>query len=274
MNHSISNKTMLITGSTDGIGWQTAYDLAVMGTRVIVHGRSEEKARTAAEQITEKTGNTAVEYVSGDLASLQEISEMSKELHNRFEVIDVLINNAGVLKSDLEHSKDGFELTFAVNHLAYFYLSGLLVDLVKKSSYARIINVASQAHASSLDFDNLQAEKHYNDYDAYSRSKLCNILFSYQLAAMVANTGLTVNTLHPGVISTKLLHTGWGGGGSAWTEGSKTSVFLATAPEVAGVSGKYFSGGKPISSAAISYDKGIQERLWKESEKLTGFAWE
>lgn len=273
MNQQIQDKIVLVTGSTDGIGWQTAHDLAVMGARVIVHGRSEEKAKHAAESIASKSGSEQVEYVAGDLSSLQEIKTMADVIHKRYDGIDVLINNAGVLKNERETSRDGYELTFAVNHLAYFYLAGLLLDLLQESTYSRIVNVASQAHAGKLDFDNLQGEKFYDDYDAYSRSKLCNILFTKKLARMLGHTKPTVNALHPGVISTKLLHAGWGSGGADWSMGSRTSVYLATSNEVADLSGDYFSGNRRTKPAPVADDWTLQDRLWHESEKMTGFSW-
>lgn len=270
----IKDKNVLITGSTDGIGKQTAIDLANMDARVIIHSRNENKAQQAIETIKQKTGSSNIEYVVGDLASFDQIRTMSEDIHQRFEKIDVLINNAGVFKNERELSKDGYEMTFAVNHLSYFLLTGLLLDLMKKSDYARIVNVASMAHGQDLDFDNLNAESYFDGYDAYSRSKLCNIMFTYKLARMLSNTQVTTNVLHPGVISTKLLHVGFGSGGSEITQGSKTSVFLATANEVNNVSGKYFSNSREIKSSEISHDQNVQDKLWDISEKMTGFSYD
>ena len=171
----IKDKTVLITGSTDGIGKQTAIDLAEMGAHVIVHGRNEDKASLVAEKVKQKSGGANIEYVVGDLSSLEQIRKMSKDIHARFDKIDVLINNAGVYMTEREISHDGFELTFAINHLSYFLLTGLLLNLIKNSDYARIINVASMAHGQELDFDNLNGESYYDVYDAYSLSKLSNI---------------------------------------------------------------------------------------------------
>ncbi len=267
----LKNKIVLITGSTDGIGKQTAIDLANMGAKVIIHGRNESKAQQTTEAIKSITGNSNLKYVFGDLASFDQIRSMSKDIHQRFEKIDVLINNAGIFKTERELSVDGFEMTFAVNHLSYFLLTGLLLDLIKKSDYARIVNVASQAHGSDLDFDNLQGEQYYDGYDAYSRSKLCNIMFTYKLARFFQDSHITTNVLHPGVISTKLLHVGFGSGGSALTQGSKTSVYLAASDDVNDISGKYFSNQREISSSRLSYDTSIQNKLWEFSEKFTDF---
>ncbi|MEZ5195036.1 MAG: SDR family oxidoreductase [Bacteroidales bacterium] len=266
--NSIRNKIVLITGSTDGIGKQTALDLAKMGAELIVHGRNEERALNAIHELKATSGNEKMHFVTSDLSSLKQIKNMSDEIHHRFEKIDVLINNAGVFKTKRELSDYGFEMTFAVNHLSYFLLTKLLLDLIGESEYKRIVNVASQAHADKLDFDNLQGERHFDGFDAYSRSKLCNIMFTYALAQRLDGTGIIVNALHPGVISTKLLHTGFGMGGSSLNTGSKTSVFLTTSPEVDGVSGGYFVNSRLAKSSKISYDQKIQDELWSISEKL------
>lgn len=265
---SIKNKTVLVTGSTDGIGKQTALDLAKMGAHVIVHGRNDSKATAAMQELKEISGNDNLQIVTADLSSLTQIRKMSEEIHHRFERIDVLINNAGVFKTKRELNDDGFEMTFAVNHLSYLLLTGLLLDLIGESEYKRIVNVASQAHADKLDFENLQGERHFDGYDAYARSKLCNIMFTYALAQRLDGTGIIVNALHPGVISTKLLRAGFGLGGSPLSTGSKTSVFLASSPEVDGVSGGYFVNSRLAKSSKISYDQTILDELWSVSEKL------
>lgn len=267
----IKDKTVLITGSTDGIGKQTAVDIAKLGAKVIVHGRNKDKASLAADEVKQKSGGANVEYVLGDLSSIEQIRKMSEDIHQRFDKIDVLINNAGVYKTERELNEKGFELTFAINHLSYFLLTGLLLDLVKKSDYARIVNVASMAHGQELAFDNLNGESYYDGYDAYSRSKLCNIMFTYKLARMLSNTKVTTNVLHPGVISTKLLHIGFGSGGSELSQGSKTSLYLATSPEVENVSGLYYNNSREARSSDISYNETSQDNLWELSEKMTGF---
>jgi NAD(P)-dependent dehydrogenase (short-subunit alcohol dehydrogenase family) len=261
----MKNKIILITGSADGIGKQTALDLADLGATVIVHGRDPERTKYVAAEIKESTGNPSIDFLVADLYSLQDVKMLSGQLHEKYDRIDVLINNAGVYMNRKELSKDGFEMTFAVNHLSHFLLTHLLLDLIKKPTHSRIINVASMAHAHEMDFDNLQGEKFYDGYTAYSLSKLCNILFSYELTRQLEGTRVTVNCLHPGVIKTKLLRTGWGMGGGSLSSGSKTSVYLASSPDVENVTGKYFSNSRPANSTRVSHDIAVQKKLWQIS---------
>ncbi|MBW2615219.1 MAG: SDR family oxidoreductase [Deltaproteobacteria bacterium] len=264
----MKDKTILITGSTDGIGKQTALDLAKMGATVLLHGRNSGRADRVLNEIKKATGNDRIEAFIADLASLKQVRYLAEQVLEKHDRLDVLINNAGVYETRHRISEDGFEMTFAVNHLAPFFLTLLLLDLIGKRVPCRIINVSSQVHASSIDFDNLQAEKHYSAYEAYSLSKLCNVLFTSELAERLKGTGITVNCLHPGVIDTKLLKAGWGMGGSPVTQGAKTSVYLATAPELSTVTGKYFKNMKPTKSSRISYDAKARKRLWEISERL------
>jgi NAD(P)-dependent dehydrogenase (short-subunit alcohol dehydrogenase family) len=267
----MEDKIVLITGATDGIGRQTALDLARLGMHVIVHGRTEQRARAEADLIIQKSANRNTETAVGDLVSFSGMHRMAADMYHRFKKIDVLINNAGVYKNHSEFSDDGYEMTFAINHLAYFLLTGLLIDLVKRSRNGRIINVASQAHAGRIDFDNLQGEKFYDGYDAYSRSKLCNILFTFNLARRLYGSGVTVNCLHPGVISTKLLHAGFGMGGAPVEQGSGTPVYLATSSEVENTTGKYFNKKRVVLPANIAHDTQVQDKLWQVSEELCEF---
>ena len=266
----MKTKTILITGTTDGIGKQTALDLAKTGATILLHGRNPARGERVLREIRNATGNGRIEIFIADLASLKQVRNLAEQVHQKHDSLDVLINNAGVYETTRKITQDGFEMTFAVNHLAPFLLTLLLLDLLIKSAPSRIINVSSIAHASSIDFENLQGEKHYGGYEAYSLSKLCNILFTYELAQRLKGGGVTVNCLHPGVINTKLLKTGWGMGGSPVTEGCKTSVYLATAPELAKVTGKYFMNKRQKKSSRISYDTETQTKLWQISEQLTG----
>jgi NAD(P)-dependent dehydrogenase (short-subunit alcohol dehydrogenase family) len=266
----MGNKVILITGSTDGIGKQTALDLAKTGATVLIHGRNRARCENTLTEIKKKTGNRNLDFFIADLASLRQIRNLAGEIKSRYDQLDVLINNAGVIENHRKLTEDGYEMTFAVNHLAYFLLTGLLLDLLKKSAPSRIINVSSTTHSSSIDFDDLQSEKYYSGYSVYSLSKLCNILFTYELAERLQGTGVTANCLHPGVINTKLLRMNFSGGRPV-AEGSKTSVYLATAPELESVTGKYFMDKRETRSASISYDAEVRKKLWELSEQMVGF---
>ncbi len=267
----MQNKTVLITGATDGIGRQTALELARLGAQVIVHGRNLDRINQTVQDISQASGNSKVVGLQADFSSLQAVREMANQLKNQFKELHVLINNAGVFEPTLRLSQDGFEMTFAVNHLAHFLLTCLLFDLLQRSAPARIINVSSMAHSDHLDFDNLQGEKSYSGYQAYAYSKLANILFTFKLARMLNPQTITANCLHPGVIDTKLLRAGWGMGGDSLEAGARTSVYLATAKELQHVSGKYFvDGGQERKPAAIAYDEKAQDQLWQLSEELCG----
>lgn len=265
----MDDKTLLITGSTDGIGKQTALELAEMGARVILHGRKESKVKGVMQEIAQKTGNDKLDCFIADLSSLQQIHRMGAEIRRKYNRLDVLINNAGVAMSKLEISADGCEMTFAVNHLAAFALTLDLLDLLTQSAPSRVINVSSMAHSSSPNFDNLAEPRFFDGWEAYCQSKLCNILFTYKLAEKLRNQGVTANCLHPGVIDTKLLRVNFGGG-SPVTEGSRKLVYPATAPELATVTGKYFKDNRLTRSAEITYNPEIQKKLWDLSEKLYG----
>ncbi len=262
---NISKKTILITGSTDGIGKQTAIELLKLGAKVLIHGKSQEKIEKTIKELS-KYGN--VRAYRADFSSLKEIKEMADKILENEEKLDVLINNAGIFSHQKILSEDGYELTFAINHLAPFYLTLLLIPLLKKSAPSRIVNVSSMAHSSSIDFENLQGEKGYSGYEAYSLSKLANILFTFELAEKLRSSDITVNCLHPGVINTKLLREGWGFGGASLAEGAKTSVYLASSPDVSEITGKYFSNRRVSEPARISYDSNVRKELWKRSEKL------
>ncbi len=266
-------KTVLITGSTDGIGKQTAFELAKRGWRVIVHGRSEKRCEQTVSSFRSLTGNTEIDFVWADLASFTAIKKMAGEILNRYEQLNVLLNNAGVFEAQKKFSADGIEYTFAVNHLAPFLLSGLLLDRLKQSASARIVTVSSMAHASAIDFNYLSRPVSYSGYNAYSVSKLANILFTFRLARKLNGSGITVNCLHPGVISTKLLQAGWGMGGASVKEGAKTSIYLVSSPEAERITGHYFSDCHTANPAQIAHDTTAQEQLWRLSEILCGFSY-
>ncbi|MHA2090001.1 MAG: SDR family oxidoreductase [Candidatus Kariarchaeaceae archaeon] len=267
-------KIVLITGASDGVGKQSALELAHLGAHVIMHGRNEEKTKNAIYEIIEQTGNDKVHMILADLSSFDQIRAMSDKIHESYDKIDVLINNAGVQMHTREITEDGYEMTFGVNHLAYFLLTSLLLDLVNKSDYRRVIIVASQLHSEKIDFDNLQAEKEFSLYPIYAQSKICNFLFGFKLAKILDHTGIAVNCLHPGLIDTNLnpkrvqevvdraLPV---------TKGSISTIYLATALELQGVTGRYYlhdaTEGRPNHAA---YDQETQDKLWKLSEKMIG----
>ena len=266
----MNTKKILVTGSTDGIGKQTALDLAQIGATMLLHGRNPARGERVVDEIKRATGNDRIEIFIADFSSLNDVRSLAEQVRQKYNTLDVLINNAGVYETRHRTSEDGLELTFAVNHLAPFLLTYLLLDLLKKAAPSRIINVSSIAHASSIDFENLQGEKHYGGYEAYALSKLCNILFTYKLARLLEGSGVTANCLHPGTISTKLLKAGWGVGGSPVTQGSVTPVYLTTATELGGVTGKYFMDKKQKKSSRISYDQKILTYKTRNHRPLPG----
>jgi len=268
----MKGKHILITGATDGIGKQTAIELAAEGASVIIHGRNAEKAQNVMSEIRKSTGNGSAIYVDADLSSLREVKKMAESLKKELERIDVLINNAGVFVRDQQFSVDGIEMTFAVNHLAHYALTIQLLPLLRQANKARVITVSSVAHRNSprIDFTDLMEINSYIDYSAYALSKMANVMFSNELAQRLDGTGITSNSLHPGVISTKLLFSGFGISGNPVSDGSKTSVFLASHPAVEGLSGKYFSDSKQGEASPYSYDPEVRKNLWTLSEKLAG----
>ncbi len=265
-------KTILITGATDGIGKQSALELVQQGHYVIVHGRSETRAKDVVSEIQRASNNSKVEYVLADFASLDAVRKLAHNVQENFPRLDILINNAGVFMPTRTLTRDGFETTFQVNHLAHFLLTNLLLEKIKSSAPARIIHVSSGTHrGGKIEWDNLQGEKHYSGYDAYSNSKLANVLFAYALAEKLHDVRVTSNALHPGVIATKLLHNGWGGGGGKdLARGAETIVYCATAPELENVTGRYFDNRRASASSAASHDEPLQREFWDVSARLVG----
>lgn len=263
-------RVALVTGSTDGIGRATAHGLAKEGLHVIVHGRDAAKAARVVQDIV--AGGGTAEAVVADLASLAEVRRLAADVRTRHPRLDVLVNNAGVSTWGRQESRDGFELQFAVNHLATFLLTVLLLPSLKAAAPSRIVTVASRAHMwGDIDFDDLQTTKVWVPHLAYSRSKLANILFTRELARRLDGTGVTANCLHPGVIGTKLgivkpLRYFLPGP----KRGAKTSLFLATSPKVEGVSGEYFARRKVARPAPQGRYDATATRLWAVTERLTG----
>jgi len=269
----MKDKVALITGSTDGIGRQAALELASMGATVYVHGRDALRGGNVVEEIRKATGNQRVELLIADLSSLEHVRRLAAEVIERCTNLHILINNAGVFMTERRMTQDGFETTFQVNHLAPFLLTNLLLDLLKKSAPARVITVSSVAHTrGSLDFENLQSEKNFGGYSAYARSKLANVLFTYELAERLKGTDVTSNCLHPGVVGTKLLRTGFDMQGASTADGAETIVYLANSPEVDGVSGLYFQDKRQTPSSPVTYDVELRKTFWQASERFTGLA--
>ncbi|MDD1665133.1 MAG: SDR family oxidoreductase [Methanomicrobiales archaeon] len=264
-------KTILVTGSTDGIGKATAKALARQGHRVLIHGRDLGKGRAVLREIGKETEGASLDLFTADLSSLRGVRALAADVEERYERLHVLVNNAGVYNPGRVLTSDGLEMTFAVNLVAPFLLSHLLLPLLEAGVPARIVNVASSAHfdAHTLDWENLQGEKKYDAWGAYAQSKLGVVLFTYALARKLDPTQVTVNCLHPGVICTKLLYSAFPDYPCEPPEaGARTSVFLATSPEVAGMTGKYFDGMREERSSGISHDPDLQDRLFWHLEKV------
>lgn len=271
MAWDVRDKLCLITGGSGGIGRTTARTLAAMGARVIITARGKERGEAAARE-------TGAELLLVDLSVQKDIRRAAGEFLSRFPRLDVLINNAGALFPRRERTADGIEATFALNHLAYFLLTDLLVSRLRESAPARIINVASEAQvAGRIAFNDLQGERFYSAWRAYSQSKRANVLFTQELARRLAGTGVTANCLHPGTVAT-----GFGRGGTgviAWLlrayrpwmrtpeQGADTVVYLAASSEVEGVTGKYFVDRK-VKTAVERYDASDARRLWEVSEEM------
>lgn len=273
------SKNVLVTGATSGIGLVTARELARKGAHVTLVSRSAEKCEAAVKEIKSATGNQNIEYIAADLSSGEGIHMVAYEFKKRHTRLDVLVNNAGAVFMSRQLSKDDIEMTFALNHLNYFLLTHLLLDIIKASAPARIINVSSDAHrGAKVNFDDLQFEKNYSGFAVYSQSKLLNILFTYELARRLEGTGVTVNAVHPGFVSS-----GFGKNNGMLMrlvlkllspvaknvdDGASTSIYLASSREVEGVTGKYFVDSKQVKSDPASYDQAAAERLWDISLEM------
>jgi len=278
----MQEKRVLITGSTDGIGKQTAIDLANMGLFVIIHGRNKEKTLDALSEVKKITGSDQLDSVFGDLSSFDQICNISDQLHNKFDYLDSLINNAGVNFWEKKISKDGFELTLAVNYLAPYMLTLLTLNLLRNGNSSRIVNVTSDIVARSIDFDNLQDypytfKRTDGGKSAYGISKACLNMFTFDLADKLKNEGITVNAVHPGGIDTKMLRKtiemmNWKFSGRPLTEGSKGLVFAATSPKMERKTGLILFQTRISRSTDITYDMDARKKLRKLTEEYTGFS--
>ena len=273
-------KMCLITGGTGGIGKETALGLAQQGAAVVIVGRDAARAQAAVADIKARSGNDAVTAMIADLSSHAEVRRLAREFTDAHDRLDVLVNNAGAVYGKRMLTVDGIEMTLAVNHLAYFLLTNLLLPLLKRSAPARIVSVSSEAQrAGRIDFDGLQRARRYRAFEVYSQSKLANVVWTYELARRIEGSGVTANCVHPGAVAT-----GFGRNNSGpWRvlfrvlapfmrtpeRGAATSIYLASSPEVEGISGQYFSDRRPIRSNKQSYDPEVARRLWLASEELT-----
>jgi retinol dehydrogenase 12 len=281
---SLAGKEIVVTGATDGIGKVTARELAKMGASVMIVGRDAAKGEAVVRELRQAAGHERVSFVAGDLATQKGVRAAAAAIKGRLKKLDVLVNNAGAMFMKRELTEDGIERTFALNHLGYFLLTHELLDLLKASAPARIVTVASAAHqGAKLDMADLQNAKNYSGFRVYGQSKLANIYFTYELARRLQGTNVTANCLHPGFVASRFgnntggifrLMIGWAKLVAAISEdnGAKTSVFLASSPEVQGVTGKYFDKCAAVPSSAVSNDVDIARALWRESERLTGIA--
>ncbi len=278
-NHQMHGRIVMITGANSGIGKATAMALATMGATVVMVCRDQSKGEVAQAEIVAVSDNQTVDLMKADLSSQKSIHQLAADFRARYPQLHVLINNAGVNLPKRTVTVDGVETQFAVNHLAPFLLTNLLLDVIKASAPSRIINLNSVVHTrGKLDFDNLQGEKRYRGFGMYSQTKLANMLFTYELARRLEGTSVTVNALHPGPVRTNL------GSDYFWMkplitvlrpltlspeQGAETSVFLASSPEVESINGKYFVKKKAVPSSKESYDEAAAKRLWQISEELT-----
>lgn len=277
----MAGRTVLVTGATSGIGRATAVGLATMGARLAITGRDRERTEDAAREFR-AVGGGQVDVFVADLSARSEVRRMAGEVLQRLPRIDVLVNNVGGYWNTRHVTADGLERTFALNHLAPFLLTALLLDRLKGSAPARVVTVSSNAHATGrIDFDDLQGERSYSGARAYNQSKLANVLFSYELARRLPATSVTANALHPGVVRTSF---GGEDPGAAQrllvpfirpfmkapARGAATSIYVASAPDLERVTGRYFADRKPKRSAKRSYDEAAAARLWQVSADLVG----
>lgn len=259
-----------VTGATDGIGFVTALKLATPGALVLVHGRTEAKAAEACARLR-AAGAAEVRPVWGDFGALAEVRALAAQVAAAAPALDVLVNNAGVFLKQRTVTADGHEATLQINHLAPYLLTRLLEGPLSAAPQGRVVNVSSMAHARGVvDLADLGLAKGYSGYAAYAASKLLNVHFTHELARRWAATRVTAAALHPGVIDTKLLRTGFGASGGSVEEGARTSVHCATAPELAQVTGRYFSSAKQVPCAPHANDPALERQLWELSARLCG----
>jgi retinol dehydrogenase 14 len=278
-NGGMGGKVVLITGGTSGIGRAAATALAAMGAEVVVTGRNRERGQAAVEEIRHRSGNERVSLMLADLSVQAEVRRLAEDFRERHDRLDVLVNNAGLIQSRRAETPDGLEMTLAVNHLAVFLLTNLLLDLLKNSAPSRVITVSSEARRGArIDFDDLQSERRYRGFPVYGMTKMANILFTYELAERLEGSGVVANCLHPGAVSTNFARNNRGPIALFFRlfkpfmrspeQGADTLVYLASARETGELNGKYLTDRKEVSPAEPR-DKAARKRLWEVSEELT-----
>jgi NAD(P)-dependent dehydrogenase (short-subunit alcohol dehydrogenase family) len=279
----MKGKVVVITGATSGIGQVAAEELAAMGARIVQVARDRARGEAALNRLRERAPGVAHSIHHADLLRISEMKRVAAEIAKAEPRIDVLMNNAGAMFGSRQVTEDGLERTFALNHVSYFVLAHGLRERLVASAPARIVNTASDAHErATLDFDDLQSSKGYRGFKVYGRSKLCNILFTRELARRLAGTGVTANCLHPGFVATR-----FGDESGGWfslvvrmakrfalspQKGAETLVYLASSPETARVTGQYFCKCRPATPSKEAQDDSTAQRLWQETAKLTGLA--
>ena len=281
VNSGMGGKVVLITGGTSGIGKAAATALAGIGATVVITGRNEERGKRALQEIREESGNDGVELILADLTVQDEVRRLAEELRERHNQLEVLVNNAGLVLSERTETPDGIETQLAINHLAPFLLTNLLLDLLKESAPSRIVTVSSDAHRwAKIDLDDLQSRKRYRGMQVYGKTKLANIMFTYELAERLEGTGVTANCMHPGGVNTNFGNNQGGPMNLLFRlfkpfmrspeQGADTLIYLASSPEVEGMTGKYLADRKVKAASDAAYDETTRKRLWEASEELTG----
>ena len=266
----ISKQTILITGSTDGIGKLTALQLSKKNAQVIIHGRNKDKVTKVVAELKRATYNNMIEGFTSDFSSLNEVRKFAEEVLTKYSGLDVLINNAGAGFADERYSKDGYELRFAVNYLAPFLLTHLLLPALKNNAPSRIVNVSSIGQ-HPIDLDDIMLEKKFDSFKAYRQSKLALIMFTIDLAEELKKENITVNSLHPGtLLNTNMVHRSNINPMGEPETGADAEVYLATSEKVSKITGKYFNVKSEESPNNQAFDKKVRNRLWKLSLELTG----
>jgi len=275
------NKVVLVTGANAGIGKVIATELARQGATVVMVSRDRQRGEEAMREIAFATSSTSLDLLVADLSSQQAVRRLADDFRQRYSQLHVLVNNAGAHVQQRHLSVDGIEMNLAINHLSSFLLTNLLLETMRANGPVRIVNVASNAMTRTIDLDDLQSEKTFVPFDVYGQAKLAMVMCGYVLARRLTGTGITVNALHPGITATKIINDvtppmmrPFAGIIKLFLlspdKGAQTVLYLATSPEVEGVTGKYFVRSKPELSVPISYDEALQERVWNASAELVG----